>query len=78
MKAWGKNLDADKASGIRWLADPGCEFTKALDLVLDAKQFFGNERSQRYAIKTEDGKVTSVQVEPDPSKITVSGADKNL
>lgn len=78
MKAWGKTFDNVGESGIRFLADPAADLTKKLDLLFDAEAYFGNKRGKRYAIKTKDGKVTSVQVEEDPSKITVSGADNNL
>lgn len=50
---------------IRFLADPSGEFTKALDLDFDSVAIFGNRRSKRYALVLEDGKVTSVHVEPD-------------
>ncbi|MCJ1334654.1 hypothetical protein MMC10_011366 [Thelotrema lepadinum] len=78
MNAWGKTLDADKKSGITFAADPGAEFTKALGLDFDAIAAFGNVRSKRYAIVTEDGKVKSVHVEDVPSKVDVSGAEKVL
>lgn len=70
MKAWGKDLDADKKSGIRFLADPDASFTKALGGVdFDATPILGNVRSKRYAIVTEDGKVKSVHIEPDNTGI---------
>jgi hypothetical protein len=47
------------------LGDPAGEFTKALDLDFDASAFFGNNRSKRYALVIEDGKVKSAHVEPD-------------
>jgi len=75
MKAWGKTLDADGSSGVHFAADATGAFSKALDLLFDATPLLGNERSKRYAIVTEDGKVKSVHVEDDPSKVTVSGAD---
>ena len=65
MKAWAKTLDDSKASGIRFLADAGGEFTKAWDVEFDASPLLGNKRSKRYAVVTEDGKVKSVHIEPD-------------
>ena len=65
MNAWGKTLDADKASGIRFIADPAGEFTRALDLEFPAAPLLGNNRSKRYAIVVENGKVAKVNVEPD-------------
>lgn len=70
MKAWGKFMDEEKKSGIRFLADASGEFTKALDLIFDSEAYFGNKRSKRYALKTTDGKITKVGVEPDPTKVT--------
>ncbi|KIW11038.1 hypothetical protein PV08_10337 [Exophiala spinifera] len=70
MKAWSKDLDSSKASGIRFLADPAGEFTKAWDVEFDATPLLGNKRSKRYAVVTEDGKVTKVGLEEDPTKVT--------
>jgi len=78
MKAWGKSLDESKKSGIRFLADPAGEFTRAWDVEFDAAKFLGNNRSKRYAVLTENGKVTKVAVEPDNTGITISAADKLL
>ena len=50
---------------IRFLADPDCKFTKALDLDFDATPILGNHRSKRYALVIEDGKVKEAHVEPD-------------
>lgn len=65
MKAWAKSLDPEAASGIRFLADPHGEFTRAMEMLWDGRAIFGNERSKRYAIKVEDGRVGEVFVEPD-------------
>jgi len=78
MKAWGQALDPSGASGIRFLADPGLAFTKALDLDFDASAIFGGPRSKRYALLVEDGKVKEAFVEPDKTGISVSAADKVL
>jgi peroxiredoxin 5 len=50
---------------IRFLGDPTAKFTEALDLVFDSSSIFGNERSKRYALVIEDGKVKEAFVEPD-------------
>merc|ERR1711964_762907 len=55
MNAWGKSLDKDGSSGIR---------------------FLGTNRSERYAIVVEDGKVKSINVEPDNIGTEVSTAEK--
>ncbi|KAI0845042.1 AhpC/TSA family protein [Daldinia vernicosa] len=78
MKAWGDQLDPTHESGIRFLADPAGEFTKALDLGFDAPAIFGGMRAKRYALVVEDGKVKSVHVEPDNTGTNVSMADKVL
>jgi 2-Cys peroxiredoxin 5 len=60
------------------LADPTGAFTKALDLSFDGSAIFGGDRSKRYAIVIEQGKVKSVAVEPDNTGTNVSTAEKVL
>lgn len=50
---------------IRFLADPTTKFTEALDLAFDGSAIFGGNRSKRYALVIEDGKVKEAHVEPD-------------
>lgn len=78
MKAWGDALDPTHDSKIRFLGDPAGEFTKALDLDFDASAFFGNDRSKRYALVIENGKVKSAHIEPDNTGTDVSLANKVL
>ncbi|QDS78009.1 hypothetical protein FKW77_002525 [Venturia effusa] len=79
MNAWGKILDPSGKSGIRFIADPELKFTKALDLSFDqAAAIFGGERSKRYALLIEDGKVKEAFVEPDNTGLNVSAAEKVL
>ncbi|KAF3763791.1 Redoxin-domain-containing protein [Cryphonectria parasitica EP155] len=78
MGAWGDALDSSGAIGIRFLADPVAEFTKALDLDFDATKIFGNVRSKRYALVTEDGKVKSTHIESDGTGTNDSMAEKVL
>ncbi|KAK8153047.1 Redoxin [Phyllosticta citrichinensis] len=78
MKAWGSSLDPDGKSGIRFLADTHGDFTNALDLAFDSKKIFGNDRSKRYALVVENGKVKAVHVEPDNTGVNVSAAEKVL
>jgi len=78
MGAWAESLDAGAKSGIRFLADPHGEFTKEMDLFFDSAAVFGQNRSKRYAVTTEDGKVTGVHDEPDNTSVKVSAADKVL
>ncbi|KAI4175808.1 MAG: hypothetical protein LQ343_001421 [Gyalolechia ehrenbergii] len=65
MKAWGATLDPASKSGIRFLGDPDAKFTEALDLSFESAPIFGNNRSKRYALVVEDGKVKEAHVEPD-------------
>ena len=65
MNAWGKSLDANKSSGIRFLGDPDGSFTRALDVEFDSAALLGTNRSKRYALVVKDGKITHVKVEPD-------------
>ncbi|KAI4862319.1 Redoxin-domain-containing protein [Hypoxylon rubiginosum] len=78
MKAWADQLDPTHESGIRFLADPSGEFTKALDLGFEAPAIFGDVRAKRYALVIEDGKVKNVYVEPDNTGTTITMADKVL
>jgi len=78
MKAWAKTLDEKKTSGIRFLGDPSGNFTRALDVEFDSAALLGNNRSKRYALVTEDGKVKKVNIEPDNTGVDVSAAEKVL
>eukprot|EP00388_Colpodella_angusta_P026666 GDKK01006565.1.p1 GENE.GDKK01006565.1~~GDKK01006565.1.p1 ORF type:complete len:156 (+),score=6.62 GDKK01006565.1:78-545(+) len=78
MNAWGKSLDKEKSSGVRFLGDKAAAFSKALALEFDATPVLGGFRSKRYAITTEDGKVTGVFIEPDNTGLNVSAAEKIL
>ena len=50
---------------MRFLGDPSAAFTTALDLHFDGAAIFGGDRSKRYALVVEDGKVKEAHVEPD-------------
>jgi len=52
------------------LADPTARFTEALDLAFDGSAIFGGNRSKRYALVIEDGKVKSAHVEPDNTGVS--------
>lgn len=51
---------------------------KSLGLEIDATGLLGGFRSNRFALVVENGKVTSLQVEPDAPGVTVTAADKVL
>ncbi|KAG8529316.1 uncharacterized protein KY384_005952 [Bacidia gigantensis] len=78
MAAWGKTLDPTSKTGIRYLGDPAGKFTEALDLTFDSAAIFGNNRSKRYALVVEDGKVKSAHVEPDNTGVDKSAAENVL
>ncbi|PNS21663.1 hypothetical protein CAC42_1517 [Sphaceloma murrayae] len=78
MNAWAQSLDPSAKSGIRFLADPAANFTKALDLDFDGSAIFGGARSKRYALVIEDGKVKEAHVEPDNTGVFASTAEKVL
>ena len=78
MNAWQESLDPQKDSGVRFVADPAGDFTKGLDLLFDSEAFFGNKRAKRFALHVKDGKVDKVEVEEDPTQVTVTSADRML
>ena len=75
MRAWAE----DQAVGedIVMLGDGSGDFTRAVDLVMDAKGFGMGERSQRYSMIVDDGVVTELNVEA-AGEFKVSSADYML
>lgn len=73
MAAWAK--DQNTQGKVRLLADPSGTFTKALDLAVDLPPL-GGVRSKRYSMVVDNGKVVSLQVEPDGTGLSCSLADK--
>lgn len=49
-----------------------------LDMAWDGTAIFGGERSKRYALVVEQGRVKTVAVEPDNTGLSVSLAEKVL
>jgi peroxiredoxin len=74
MDAWGKSQNAEE---LLMLADGNGDFTKALDLVMDATGFGMGQRSKRFAMIVDNGTVSHVAVEP-AGGVDVSAADKIL
>ncbi|KAF5301853.1 hypothetical protein FQR65_LT19180 [Abscondita terminalis] len=72
MSAWGKQQNVE--GKIRMLADPSAAFTKAIDLAVDLAPL-GGIRSKRYSMVVENGKVDSLQVEPDGTGLSCSLAE---
>lgn len=74
MDAWGRDQDADD---IIMVSDGNGEFTQAIGLVLDGSSFGLGDRSERYAMIVEHGKVTKLAVEGS-GKFEVSNAESIL
>ena len=75
MKAWGVEGGAD--GKLVMLPDGNGVFTKALGLEMDGSAFGLGQRSQRFALIAENGKVTALAVEPGGG-VEVSSAEKML
>ena len=78
MEAWKQNLDPSGQSGVRFLADPKGDFARKAGLIFDASGLLGNERSKRYAMVVKNGKIEKLEVEEDPTKVTVTSAETIL
>ena len=72
MKAWAK--DQGITDEVLMLADGNGDFTRAVGLDLDGKNFGMGLRSQRYSLVVNDGVVEQVNVEA-PGQFEVSSAD---
>ncbi|KAJ8986056.1 hypothetical protein NQ317_003349 [Molorchus minor] len=62
MAAWAQSQNT--SGKVRLLADPSAALAKALDLTVDIP-LLGGVRSKRYSMVIENGKIASLQVEPD-------------
>ena len=60
MDAWGKAANAEH---LVMLADGNGDFTKALDLVLDASVYGMGARSKRFAMIVDDGVVSLLNID---------------
>ncbi|WP_136636428.1 peroxiredoxin [Pseudooceanicola onchidii] len=77
MGAWDQQTGAGKA-GITMMADPSAEFTKAVGMDFSAPPVGLIDRSKRYAMCVEDGKVTVIQAEENPGVCDTSGGEALL
>jgi peroxiredoxin len=75
MGAWGKDQKTD--GKVTMLADGSGDFTRAVDLELDATRNGLGKRSQRYSMLVDDGVVKALHVEA-AGKFEVSDADTML
>ncbi|QWC57926.1 redoxin family protein [Erythrobacter sp. 3-20A1M] len=74
MGAWNK---ADGGENITMLADGNGDFAEALGLTMDGTGFGMGQRSQRYSMIVDDGKVVEMNVEQ-PGDFSVSSAEHML
>ncbi len=77
MKAWGEATGATEA-GITMLSDWDASFTKAIGMAFSAPPAGLAERSKRYAMLVEDGKVTLLHVEDNPGTCERSAGEALL
>jgi len=76
MDAWGKSQDVgDK---IDMLADGNNEYTRSAGMALDLSGFGLGERSKRYSMIVDQGVITHLTVEEDPTQAEESGAEALL
>ena len=76
MSAWGQQVAPD--GSVLMLADGNGDFAKAIGLDLDGSGLGMGIRSLRYSMIVDDGTVTALNVEPEPGKADLSGADEIL
>jgi cytochrome c peroxidase len=77
MQHWGEATGAT-AAGITMLGDATAEFTKAIGMDFTAPPAGLIDRSKRYAMVVEDGKVTVLHAEESPGVCDVSGGEALL
>lgn len=77
MDAWHRHTGADKA-GLTFLADSDASFTKAMGMEFSAPPAGLTDRSKRYAMVVEDGKITALKPEENPGVCVASCGDAVL
>ena len=77
MGQWGDATGATKA-GITMLGDAEAAFTKAIGMEFSAPPAGLIDRSKRYAMVVEDGKVTLLHEEENPGACEVSAGEALL
>lgn len=78
MSAWGETAGVN-TNLIHMLADPNAEFTKAMGFDLDTSQLgLGPTRSHRYAAILDNGTITELHIEAQPTDHSVSTVDNIL
>ncbi len=76
MQAWGEALGVGEA--VEMLADGNGEFATATGLTLDGSGFGLGQRSTRFSMLIDDGKLVQFNVESNPSEMDVSSAEHML
>src|SRR5579863_9573683 len=76
MQAWKR--DTDQKNQVEFLADGNADFAKALGLEMDASGGGLGIRSKRYSMLIEDGVVKKLNLEENPGKVDLSGAEHLL
>ena len=76
MKAWGEATSSGDT--IDMLADGNGEFARATGLTLDARGFGLGERTTRFSMIIDDGTVTALNVEENPTEMVVTSAEHML
>lgn len=74
LSAWGRALKAPKDNFVIFASDGNAAFSKSIGQSVDLAAVGFGERSARYAIIVDDGKVTYNEQEP-AKEVTVSGFD---
>ncbi|MEO9685604.1 MAG: peroxiredoxin [Tateyamaria sp.] len=77
MGAWGDSTGAT-AVGITMLGDPEAAFTKAMGREFSAPPAGLVDRSKRYAMVVDDGKITLLQEDESPGVCDVSAGEGML
>ncbi|KAH8105476.1 Redoxin [Cristinia sonorae] len=77
VKAWKEHL-APSGTGVRFISDDSGSFVGSLGLLFDPSALLGGPRAKRFVLVVEGTEITHVAIEPDPTKVTVTGADKIL
>lgn len=77
MEEWAKNQHADR---IRFIPDGNAEFTAGMGMLVDKRNLGFGQRSWRYSMLVDDGKVVKMFIEPekDGDPFEVSDADTML
>ena len=76
MGAWGKAQNVGEK--VVMAADGSADLTRAMGLELDATGFGMGVRAQRFALVAENGVVTHLAVEANPTLVEESGAESIL